>query len=133
MSRKTIKGLVEEHKITAEVTFGAPEREDFKDGTGWTVKLTRRGKDGRRTLTVPFYMGPAHTREPDASEVLSCLVSDATSFDNARSFEEWASDFGYDPDSRKAEATYREVEAQTARVIRFLGDTWDAFRNAEGD
>jgi hypothetical protein len=43
---------------------------------------------------------------PDAADVLYSLVMDASVLDS-RSFEEWAADFGFDPDSRKAEAMYR--------------------------
>ena len=43
---------------------------------------------------------------PPLSEVMYSLVLDAEAIDHA-SFEEWASAFGYDTDSRKAEATYR--------------------------
>jgi hypothetical protein len=43
---------------------------------------------------------------PDICDVVACLVSDASAID-CRSFEDWASDLGYDTDSRKAEATYR--------------------------
>lgn len=41
---------------------------------------------------------------PKAADVLYCLLSDATGADI--SFEEWAGDLGYDPDSRKAESVY---------------------------
>jgi hypothetical protein len=43
---------------------------------------------------------------PSPHDVLYSLVSDASVLD-CGSFEEWASDFGYDADSRSAEKTYR--------------------------
>lgn len=54
--------------------------------------------------------GPFHERKipaPELRDVLYCLVSDASALD-ARSFEDWASEYGYDADSRKAEQTYRD-------------------------
>lgn len=42
---------------------------------------------------------------PTAAAVLYCLLSDMEVID--QSFTDWASDFGYDTDSRKALATYK--------------------------
>jgi len=43
---------------------------------------------------------------PTAADVLYCLVLDAQASDEL--FETWADNFGYDQDSRKAEAIYNE-------------------------
>jgi len=43
---------------------------------------------------------------PEFADVLYCLVWDASAIDFT-GFEEWAREYGYDPDSRKAEQTYR--------------------------
>jgi hypothetical protein len=54
--------------------------------------------DGRRTTApVPIM--------PDRLDVLACLVMDSSVLDSG-GFEEWATDCGYDTDSRSAEATY---------------------------
>src|SRR6185369_7573188 len=97
--------------IRAEVKYGArverPESWGEKSwgenqpAHSWTVTL----RNGRRRYTVDFYGGAA-VGEPSAADVLACLASDATSAENARSFEEWCSDFGTDTDSRRAERTY---------------------------
>ena len=63
-------------------------------------------KAGRFSMRVPFSQGSAHTVAPTTADVLDCLASDASGFENARSFEEWASEYGYDVDSRKAFRTY---------------------------
>lgn len=44
--------------------------------------------------------------DPDLVNVLYCLVSDAGAIDYS-CFQDWADDFGYDVDSRKAEKIYR--------------------------
>ena len=72
-------------------------------------------------MTVYFTMGSAHTAEPTAAEVLDCLASDAASVVNARDFTDWASDLGYDTDSRKAEQTYQACVKSTADLRRLLG------------
>lgn len=58
---------------------------------------------------------------PTASEVLDCLASDASSYDNTQDFEDWAGDYGYDTDSRKAEHTYRAI-AEQAKALRVFVD-----------
>ena len=58
---------------------------------------------------------------PDPCDVLSSLALDASILD-AGSFEDWASEFGYDPDSRKAEATYRACLEIALKLRQGLGD-----------
>jgi hypothetical protein len=117
-------------RISATAQLTDPTEADMADewkarADIWRVTLRRRAavEEPLRTrpqLTVRFYMGPALAREPKAEDVLDSLASDANGYENARSFEEWASEYGYDPDSRTAERLYREVERQTERLRRFL-------------
>ncbi len=58
---------------------------------------------------------PVHI-EPDPVNVLYCLVLDSDVLDSG-GFENWAYDFGYDTDSRKAEAIYKEC-IETALKMR---------------
>jgi len=80
-------------------------------------------RQGRKSMVTYFSMGPAHTTEPELRDVLDCLASDAAGYENARSFGEWAEEYGYDPDSRKAERTYRTIARQATRLRAFLGDS----------
>lgn len=95
---------------------------DMPDGSRhWRVILGRRQPTGQyHQMTVYFSQGPAIEREPSAEDVLDCLASDYSGFDNARSFEDWCGEYGYDTDSRKAEATYRAVQQQAEKLERFL-------------
>jgi hypothetical protein len=93
-------------------------------GTAWTVTL----RLGRRRLTVPFFTGGA-IKCPTAADVLACLTSDARVAE--QTFEEFCGDFGYDTDSRKAEATYKACCRIAPRVRRFLDEHFDAVANAE--
>lgn len=76
-------------------------------------------------MTVPFSQGPAICEEPTAADVLDCLASDASGYENAsgllRSFEGWAREYGYDPDSRKAERTFKTVQKQSQQLAVVLG------------
>lgn len=117
--RTTLKAFIVRHKITATAEWANtnPNMVDMPPGSShWLVTL----RCGRRRITIPFSQGPAICQEPDANDVLNCLASDAASFENAQSFEDWCSEYGYDVDSRKAEKTYHAVESQTEKLKRFL-------------
>jgi hypothetical protein len=78
-----------------------------------------------RQMTVAFSTGSGWHRDPEASDVLECLASDAAGIENARSFEDWASEYGYDEDSRTAERIYKACERAATKLHRFLGDAYD--------
>jgi hypothetical protein len=59
---------------------------------------------------------------PDRLDVISSLVMDSRVLDYG-TFEEWAEDFGFDPDSRKAEATYRACMEIALKMRAGLGET----------
>lgn len=81
-------------------------------------------RSGRSRLTIYFSMGIGHHgNQPELAEVLDCLSSDASGIENARSFEDWCADYGYNADSRKAERTFRTCERQANKLKKFLGDS----------
>lgn len=92
----------------------------------WTVTLHFR----RRQMTTSFFMGSALTHEPTASEVLGSLLLDASA-DDTDSFEEWAAEFGYDTDSRRAEKTYLACVETAKRLRHLLGDDYEEFRSMD--
>lgn len=59
---------------------------------------------------------------PDAVDVFYSLVSDSYVL-NCASFEDWALEIGYDPDSRKAEETYRACLAIALKLRATIGDS----------
>jgi hypothetical protein len=65
---------------------------------------------------------PSHEKfpTPTLQEVLHslCLGSDVRHY---LTFEQWAYDFGYDPDSRKAEKIYEELKKETFDFINLIG------------
>jgi hypothetical protein len=84
-----------------------------------------------RQMTIIFSQGYGITGEPTADSVLNCLVSDAWGIDNARDFEDWAGEYGYDTDSRRAERTYNACVQQTAKLKQFAGDHYDELLSCE--
>ena len=58
---------------------------------------------------------------PELADVLDCLASDAAGYENARHFEDWAAEYGYDQDSRKGYAIFETVEKQAKDLQRLLG------------
>jgi len=58
---------------------------------------------------------------PNPLDVISCLILDASALDHP-TFEEWARDFGYDPDSRKGERIYRQSLEIGLKLRAAIGD-----------
>jgi hypothetical protein len=86
------------------------------DCNEWSVELEYEG----RTIETKFYTGLA-ILEPTVDDVLHSLLMDGRASDYS-SFEEWASDFGYDEDSRSAEATYHDCLENGRKIQKLLGD-----------
>lgn len=59
--------------------------------------------------------------KPDPLDVIHSLVMDSDVI-NHTTFESWASDFGYDTDSRKAEAIYRACLDIALKLRNAIGD-----------
>lgn len=123
----TIQDFIAKHHITSsfEPAESNPNMEQdkwAKEANHYLVTLLQ-GTDGMTvSMTVPYSMGKAHKDGPTAADVLSCLTLDAQSVHGGRDFEDWAQEYGYDTDSRKAERTYQTVCKQTESLRRFLGD-----------
>ena len=119
----TMASFIAKHKIlmTANRVKTNPNMSDMgKDARHW--RCTFHATETANKLVIPFSQGSAHKAEPTAADVLDCLASDAASIENAKGFEDWASDFGYDTDSRKAEKTYNACKSQAEDLAAYLGD-----------
>ena len=139
-----LERLCLKYRITAECVYGAaepwPDEWDGRQCHPGTVTLSWYGPEGKRSgkqklliITVSFFQGEAHDHEPTAADVLSSLLIDAAVEDHS-SFEEWAANLGYDPDSRKAARTYRGCVKMAPRVRAFCGNddaVLDELRDAE--
>lgn len=85
-------------------TFDYSQGCAYRNFYGKPVKLAYGGE--RISVDRMNYLKATIPNNPDLKNVLYCLVSDAQSVDGVESFEEWASELGYDTDSRKAERAY---------------------------
>jgi hypothetical protein len=70
-------------------------------------------------------MGPAHTREPHAEDVLNSLALDSAGIENNATFESWCREYGYS--CNNAERIYKIKLGQAERLKAFLGP--DLYQN----
>jgi len=79
--------------------------------------------DSRRSkfASVDFYQGSAHTKPPTVADVLYCILSDASARHHG-SFEDWAQEYGFDEDSRKAEQIYRRCLKTAEDMVDCFGE-----------
>ncbi len=115
----TIQQFVEQHgiKLSHEYADRNPYWSDDTPANHYKVRLSCQ----KRRYTFFYSMGIGHTEPPNAVDVLDCLASDAAGVENARSFEYWAGDYGYDTDSRKAYRIYLACEREVKNLERLLG------------
>ena len=103
---------------------------DYWTGLGHRrIRDTKTGKQvryqepwgGVKTLHDAEIQASAKPFPPEIADVMDCIISDAQGFENSPHFEDWASEYGYDTDSRTAEKTFNAVSHQTNRLKKFLG------------
>ena len=70
-----------------------------------------------------YYAHPTKTPIlPDTADVVWSLIMDAEAINHA-TYESWAADYGYEEDSRKGEALYRECLSIGLKLRAALGET----------
>lgn len=79
------------------------------------------GKLYRHMQNIDFNATIGTQPAPDILDVLYCLVSDADVL-NYACYEDWASELGFDPDSRTGEATYRQCLQQSLGLRNLIGN-----------
>ncbi len=85
------------------------------DDEGWEHHAyTLKVRDGRRWITTPWKQGLAITEDPQLSDVLESLCSDARC--GEMEFEEFCNEFGYDADSKRAEQTWEECQRMAEKL-----------------
>ena len=117
---KTLKQFVKENDVTMDVEYSDYNKNDpeWMDANHYKVTL----KHNKKRFTTYFSQGYGIKGEPKPEDVLNCLASDSASIENARSFEEWAGEFGYDTDSRKSEKIYKVCQKQAEKIKALFGD-----------
>ena len=98
---KTIREFAEENNITLEyrqIEKRPDNNNDWGKGSKhFKCDICYNG----RNIEIYYSQGSRVKDDPTIEDLLDCIIVDST--DNYSSFEEWASEFGYDEDSRKAE------------------------------
>jgi hypothetical protein len=92
--------------------------ENWRGGSG----TGRAREEGGASYEFPYMQGTAHTKPPTLVDIMSALLSDASCV-LGRDFEEFCSDLGYEPDSRKAERLYGQIVENNAKVCKLFGTT----------
>ena len=101
------------------------------EASHWLLTISKGGNGTGKgpetgTLTTYYSMGSAHKGKPDLAGVLDNLASDAAGWENARTFEEWAGEYGYDTDSLAAEKIFNACGTLVEQLKELLGDS-DAY------
>lgn len=93
-------------------------------------------EDGRLykyDAALKYYRPIGKQPAPNIIDVLYCLIMDSDVLERG-GFEEWASDYGYDTDSRKAEQTYKLCLEQSLKLKELIRqDELDQLRDAYQD
>jgi hypothetical protein len=121
---QTIHDFVHKHNVRMSCKKAAsnPHMTGSHDMDHWRCTLTC----GKRRMSVTFSMGSGHHgKHPTAEEVLSTIAMDASSYENNHDFESWASEYGYDADSRSAHKTFNAVKKQAASLKKFAGSAYE--------
>ena len=106
--------------LTARRTVDNPNMDDADHMDNWLVTL----KAGTGRMRLPYSMGTGHKgAAPTVASVLDCLASDAAGVANARDYDDWCAEYGYNTDSRRAERTYRIIQRQSAHLSALLGES----------
>jgi hypothetical protein len=122
---ENINDFIERNRITMKIqkTFHNPWMEsDSKMNHYECIFEYKAGTANHKTLLTYFSMGLGLHGKPKIDQVLDCLASDASGYENARDFEDWCNEYGYDTDSRKAEKTYHIIAEQAKKLEKFLGE-----------
>ena len=95
----------------------APSDDDAWGATAshWSVTIVRNGK----RFAVGYHMGSAYKGEPPRADVVNSLLCDAEGVDQAL-FVDWCEEYNFDPDSRKALATFRACKATARKLARLF-------------
>lgn len=117
-------------RIWAKIAYGdryaryAPNdwTERFSGFHPYDVVLYFDDDSGVYNMTLPFFVGSLFGGDPTIEDVMDCMHSDCASLEEDPSFEEWAFNMGFDPDSRKDERIFRELEFQVDSLRNILGE-----------
>ena len=92
----------------------------------WLVTLRRVERARESTMEVVMHLGPGFGGIPAGTAlVLETLASDAYSYEETASYEEWCAELGYEQDDAGAPERYARVQEQSEQLRAFLGHHYD--------
>lgn len=125
--RASLDDLIEQHGVNSYSRWVAAQGASSL----WKVTLDRRGVQAMEIDN--FLMPSTHPGGPSAREVLTVLLRDKYTMDQADGFEAWALELGADEeDTEQARLDYARVAEQCAQLEEFLGDHLEVFEEAAG-
>lgn len=90
---------------------------------GWTANNFRVALTlGTKKFVTFFSHGSGIKEDPTANSILECLALDSNSIEGTDGFEDWASAYGVDEDSRMAEKNYNIMVLQAQKLKEWLGE-----------
>lgn len=109
--------------MVAEWAIENPNIPEWRDANHWKITLSVKGHGSR---VIYFSMGfGLGNRKPTIPEVLESVQMSVSIANDP--FEIWCADYGYDPDSRKAERTYRACQSLADTLTYLFGDHYQTF------
>lgn len=121
---RSIRHYVQNHGMTVDILAGP----DYAvDEDGWehhSYDIQLNNPELGTTMIICGYRygtGITHTPDEKPEEIIDSLISDTWGYENADGFEDWAGEYGYDTDSRKAERIYEAVKKQAGEFLDFIG------------
>jgi hypothetical protein len=110
--------LTNEQLASADITLEFVELHDrFRDGRP-ALKITASG----RSVAFPYsFTGQA----PTEVQIFDAILSDVCTYENARSYQEWCSEYDFDPDETESHKRFEAVAEQALWLKDILGDWFD--------
>ena len=126
---KTIKEFAEENNITLEYRQIKKRPDNNNEWANGSKHFKCTLCYECRNIEIYYSQGGGIKDDPRIEDLLNCIISDNT--DNFSSFEEFASEFGYDEDSRKAEKIYNACVEETKNAKWLLGSLYNELLDCE--
>lgn len=108
--------------LTTDYSAGCghcPSYKQHENSVDYWNKIKNECEYGKRSIGAP---AGKRSLEPDMADVLHSLLDTSEALEHS-CFESWADEFGYDSDSREAEATYKQYLDIGLKLRAAIGDT----------
>lgn len=132
----TIDKFAKKHNLKLQLTktpFRVGANSDWDaQASHYMYKITATEGDlyNKPAITGYYSQGSAIKTQPTIADILNALILDTNSV-GITSFEDWASEFGYNTDSRKAFDIYHECMKEYEQLKTFFGSLLDELYSCE--